>query len=148
MTPIRYDSEYNRDTIMDAKKIKEMRRRLSIAQDDLVRSLNRNRRAAEEIKIEKTEDEGDLATISHDRDLHYNLHESEHSRLRFIQEAIKAIDAGRYGDCVHCGEEINAKRLDAVPWATMCIRCQEEAETRQISSRLVVAGSETDEPEP
>jgi len=60
---------------MDAKKIKDTRQRLSREYDNLIKSVNRNRIAAQEIKVENTEDEGDLATISHDKDLLYNLHE-------------------------------------------------------------------------
>jgi DnaK suppressor protein len=35
---------------------------------------------------------------------------------------------GSYGTCLHCEEEISPKRLDAVPWAAYCIRCQEIAD--------------------
>src|SRR5438128_11722914 len=57
------------DRRMDAKKIKDTRQRLSKEYDNPIRSINRNRIAAQEIKVENTEDEGDLATISHDKDL-------------------------------------------------------------------------------
>src|SRR5213594_2142069 len=135
------------DRRMDAKKIKDSRQRLSREYDNLIKSINRNRIAAQEIKVENTEDEGDLATISHDRDLLYNLHEVGFARLRFIQEALKAIDCGQYGECVGCGEDINEKRLEAVPWATMCVRCQEETEAEHISSRMVLARPEAEETE-
>jgi DnaK suppressor protein len=132
---------------MDAKKTKDARRRLSSEYENLIKSINRSRRAADEIKVENTEDEGDLATISHNRDLHYNLNECDFVRLRFIQKAIKALDRGQYGECERCGEGINEKRLQAVPWATTCIRCQEEAEAENISSRMVLAGLGTEETE-
>ena len=127
---------------MDAKKMKDSRQRLSMEYEKLIKSINRNRVAAEEIKMENTEDEGDLATISHDKELLYNLHEDAFARLRFIQEAIKALDRGQYGECVRCGKDISEKRLLAVPWATLCIRCQEETEAEHISSRMVLAGLE------
>src|SRR6266566_5187159 len=127
---------------MDAKKIKDTRRRLSSEYENLIKSINRSRLAAEEIQLENTEDEGDLAAISHDRDLLYNLHEGGFERLRFVQRAIKALDRGQYGECVRCGEDISEKRLEAVPWATMCIRCQEETEAEHTSSRMVLAGLE------
>jgi RNA polymerase-binding transcription factor len=132
---------------MDLKKIKNARRRLSSQYENLIKSINRSRLAAKEIKLENTEDEGDLATISHERELLYNLHESDFARLRFIQEAMKAIDRGQYGECVRCGEEINERRLEAVPWTTMCIRCQEETEAEHISSRMVPAGQEAEDTE-
>src|SRR3989441_9486979 len=130
------------DRRMDAKKIKDTRQRLSSEYVNLIKSINRNRIAAQEIKVENTEDEGDLATISHDKDLLYNLHEGGFARLRFIQEAMKALDRGQYGECVRCGNDINEKRLLAVPWATRCRRCQEETEMEHTSSRLVLAGLE------
>ena len=133
---------------MDAKKIKDTRQRLSSEYDNLIKSINRNRIAAQEIKVENTEDEGDLATISHQRELLSSLHESDFVRLRSIQQAIKAIDRGQYGECVRCGEDINEKRLVAVPWTTQCIRCQEEVEKDDLSSRLVQAGLEGEETEP
>ena len=132
---------------MDSKKIKETRRRLAREYDDLIKSINRSRLAAEEIKIEKTEDEGDLAMISHETALIYNLHEGGFARLRSIQEAMKAIDRGRYGECVRCGNDINQKRLMAIPWATLCIRCQEETEAEQTSSRMVPAGLDAEDTE-
>jgi DnaK suppressor protein len=133
------------DRRMDAKKLKETRQRLSTEYEKLIKSINRSRLAAEEIQLENTEDEGDLATISHDRDLLYNLHEGGFARLRFIQDAIKAIDRGQYGECTHCGNDINEKRLDAVPWATMCISCQEAVEMEQTSSRMVPVGQDSED---
>jgi len=127
---------------MDAKKIEATRRRLSSEYENLIKSINRNRLTAEQITLENTEDECDLATISHDRELLYHLHESDFQRLRFIQEAMKALDRGQYGDCVRCGNDINEKRLMAVPWATLCILCQEETEKDRNSSDLVTAGPE------
>src|SRR5687768_11866488 len=119
---------------MDQKKLKEIRARLSRERDELSKSINRRRTAAEGITIESTEDEGDLASISHDRELLYNLHESDYTRLRFIEVALKSMARGQYGECVRCGEDINEKRLDAVPWAIMCIKCQEDAEAETTTS--------------
>jgi len=132
---------------MNAKKIEDIRRRLSSHYESLIKSINRSRLAVKEIKIENTEDEGDLAAISHERELLYNLHESDFARLRFIQEAMKAMDRGQCGECVRCGEDINEKRLEAVPWATMCIRCQEETDAEHTSSRVALAGLEAEQTE-
>ena len=125
---------------MDEKQIRETRQRLVAKSQELIQSINRNRLAADQISLEKTEDEGDLATINHNKDILYHLHESDFQRLRFIEQALKALDRGQYGDCVRCGEDIDEKRLIAVPWATLCIRCQEEAEKEQTLSDLVSAG--------
>jgi DnaK suppressor protein len=139
--------EQPKDKRMDAKKLKDIRRRLSSEHDNLLKSINRSRLAAEELKIENTEDETDLATISHDRGLLYNLHEGGFVRLRFIQEALKALDRGQYGECVRCEKDIPEKRLEAVPWATMCVRCQEEIEAEHTSARIALAGQDAEEAE-
>jgi len=128
---------------MDAKKIKEFRRRLTEEQDQLINSMSRSRSAADEIVgLQKTEDEGDLATISQEKEILSCLHESDFTRLRFIQKALNALDRGDYGECTSCGEDIGEKRLTAVPWALTCIRCQEATEAERLS-RTAPAGTRT-----
>ena len=130
---------------MNLKNIANSRQRLSTEYQNLLEAINRTRLATKDLAIENTEDEYDLATISQNRELLYDLYESDLQRLRSIQEALKTIDTGQYGECVHCGEDIKEKRLIAVPWTKFCIRCQEATETEHISSHLVLAGM--DEPE-
>ena len=95
---------------MDAKRLKVARRRLSNEYEDLTKSMKRGRLAADEIKVENTEDEGDLAIISHARELFYNLQEGDFARLRSIEEAMEALDRGQYGECIRCDDDINERR--------------------------------------
>jgi len=113
---------------MDKRQLQRLKKTLTAEHEGLVRTMTRNRAAEAEILIEKTEDEGDLALISHNKELLYNLHESDFRRLKAIEDALKRMDREEYGVCTECGEDINEKRLVAVPWATMCIACQEEEE--------------------
>src|SRR4030095_9290197 len=136
---------------VDEKKVQKFKQRLTEEYQKLIRSINRNRLAEEEITLENTEDEGDLATISHNKELLYHTHESDCQRVKLMQEAWKRMDRGKYGECLRCGEDINEKRLMAVPWATLCIQCQEEAEREGTTHRPVMAGmlkSEDAEEEP
>jgi DnaK suppressor protein len=132
------------DSRMDATKITKARQRLTAEHTSLRKTLERSQQAADEIKLEKTEDEGDLASISHDRDVLYSLHEGGFARLQLIKKAIEAIDTGQYGECTRCEGPINDKRLEAVPWAAMCIACQEEAEAAQASPGMSMIGLETE----
>ena len=50
--------------------------------------------------------------------------------LQQIDAALRRINDGSYGECLGCGEFIAAKRLQANPIATLCLKCAEEAETR------------------
>ena len=45
-----------------------------------------------------------------------------------IRAAIMRLDRGTYGLCTGCGAEIAPSRLEAIPWAAMCIPCQQEME--------------------
>jgi RNA polymerase-binding transcription factor DksA len=110
----------------------------------LRKSLERSQHAADEIKLEKTEDEGDLASISHDRDVLYSLHEGGFARLQLIQKAIEAIENGHYGECIRCEGVINEKRLEAIPWASMCIACQEQTEVADASLAMSLNGLEAE----
>ena len=48
--------------------------------------------------------------------------------LKDVEAALRRIEEGTYGICLHCQGDIGRKRLEAVPWASFCIRCQEAAD--------------------
>jgi DnaK suppressor protein len=64
--------------------------------------------------------------------------ERNSNRLREVQDALCRIDAGTFGVCVGCEEDINPKRLGAVPWAPRCIVCQEAADREQKTPRYEI----------
>jgi DnaK suppressor protein len=56
--------------------------------------------------------------------------------LRTVEEALDRIKNGTFGLCLRCDAEIPEKRLNAVPWAPHCIRCQEELDCRRAAGEL------------
>lgn len=56
------------------------------------------------------------------------LAEVESRELGHIENALVSMREGTYGNCGHCGESIPLARLQALPYATLCIRCQRESE--------------------
>jgi DnaK suppressor protein len=72
----------------------------------------------------------DTATETYDRELDYTLEENSEHVLADINAALERIEAGTYGICAKCGKQIAEERLDARPWATLCIDCQRERERR------------------
>jgi DnaK suppressor protein len=52
----------------------------------------------------------------------------ESAMRRSIELALRRITDWSFGACVHCGEEVKRRRLEAVPWTPFCIRCQEAAD--------------------
>jgi RNA polymerase-binding protein DksA len=72
----------------------------------------------------------DLASPTLDREIDYTLEENSEQVLQQIDRALARIDAGTYGTCEVCDREIPEERLEARPWATLCIDHQREAERR------------------
>jgi DnaK suppressor protein len=78
-----------------------------------------------------TEDETNLSThlmdnaaLTHEQELDDTLEENSSNVLAEIDAALERIDAGAYGTCASCGDQIPPERLEAVPWANLCIDCK------------------------
>lgn len=70
----------------------------------------------------------DAASDTFERTKDYALDENYREIIERIDEALRKIESGTYGVCDRCGESINPERLKAIPYATMCIGCQEVIE--------------------
>jgi DnaK suppressor protein len=75
--------------------------------------------------------EEDQAQMSHDEFISLRLNSLDYAQLRLIQEALDRIEAGDYGICLSCEEQIPVKRLQALPWAKYCVDCQQSLSTMQ-----------------
>lgn len=64
---------------------------------------------------------GDQASNMSERELDEGLEEDGREVLAQIEAALKRIDDGTYGKCERCGRDIGEERLEARPWATLCI---------------------------
>ncbi|MFN7998742.1 MAG: TraR/DksA C4-type zinc finger protein [Bryobacteraceae bacterium] len=96
--------------------------------------LSRGLRNRDEIAIEKTPDALDEVQLAGERELAIRNLDREAALLRNVRAALFRIADGSYGTCMHCEEEIKLKRLDAVPWAAFCIRCQEAADRNEFAA--------------
>lgn len=70
-------------------------------------------------------DLADRALKTMNRDLLNSVTTSERDMLRRIEDALKRVDEGRFGSCTNCGNPVQPKRLEAIPWARHCVDCQE-----------------------
>jgi RNA polymerase-binding transcription factor len=70
----------------------------------------------------------DTATETVDREIDYTLEASDGRLLAAIDGALARIEDGTYGTCVNCGAQIAPERLEAMPWATLCIDCKRKEE--------------------
>ena len=71
---------------------------------------------------------GDMATATFDREMDYTLEDNSGAVLAAIDAALARIETGTYGICERCGKPIAPERLEARPWAALCIDCQRTAE--------------------
>ena len=111
---------------MDKKKADIFKKRLLTKKDELLRLVSKSEQDGREADEEATQDIADKAANSYTKE--FLFHQSDENRrvLQLISEALDRMKAGTYGECVQCGEEVQQKRLEAVPWARHCIECQEK----------------------
>ncbi|MBY0470205.1 TraR/DksA family transcriptional regulator [bacterium] len=73
-------------------------------------------------------DDVDMTSVELETGMRIRLRNREALLGKKIQEALRKIQDGTFGECETCGEEIELKRLEARPITTMCVSCKEEAE--------------------
>jgi len=81
-----------------------------------------------DIVIQQAPDSLDQTQFAAERDLTVSLLNRESELSRRVKAAIRRTKDGSYGDCLSCEEPISLKRLEAVPWAELCLDCQERAD--------------------
>ncbi|HEY7212792.1 MAG TPA: TraR/DksA family transcriptional regulator [Bryobacteraceae bacterium] len=112
---------------MTKNELNKFKKILETKQDEL-EQIVRNRDA---IAIEQSADALDQVQHASERELAIRNLDRESNLLRHVRSALRRIEDGSFGTCLHCDEEISPKRLAAVPWAPYCIQCQEEADRLQ-----------------
>ena len=113
---------------MDKKKVESYKKRLLAKQEELRRLVAKSEQDGREADEEITQDLADRAANSYTKE--FLFHQSDDNRriLQLVQEALERVHNGSYGLCVACQEDVQQKRLEAVPWARHCIECQEKQE--------------------
>src|SRR5215467_142062 len=89
----------------------------------LLQDMERPLRNRDEIAVENAADNIDVIQRAADRELAIQQIESGFNRLQSIRLALQRINDGSYGTCMRCDGVIGNKRLDAVPWASHCVKC-------------------------
>jgi len=124
---------------MPKQKTKIFKKELLEIKEDLVGKVRNIEKDA--MKNSPKEASGDLsgyglhmadsATDSYDREFFMNIATGEQKIIYEIDEALKRIEVGEYGSCINCEKAITQKRLKAIPYAKLCIKCQKEKEGKK-----------------
>lgn len=113
---------------MDKKKIEAYKKRLLLKQEEILRLVNKANHDGREADEQTAQDIADKAASSYTKEFLFHQSDDQRRILQLVEEALGRIKNSNYGQCVACGQEVQAKRLEAVPWARHCIECQEKQE--------------------
>src|SRR5580693_2285897 len=113
---------------MDKKRLEYYKKKLTTRRDELLKTIARTEEEGRTADDDPTVDLADKAANSYTKEFLFGMTNTDRTILNLIDEALKRIKASTYGSCMTCQEEMQQKRLEAVPWAKNCISCQEKIE--------------------
>ena len=117
---------------MQTKQLDRFRIKLEARRKELQQAVSRGNfegRAVDHL----APDPADRASHSYQKEHLFKESQNARRMLRLTELALKRVQEGVFGYCALCAEEINAKRLQAVPWTQYCLTCQEELERSKLS---------------
>jgi DnaK suppressor protein len=88
---------------------------------------------------EDTLDVADQAVFSYQKEMLFSQSSEGHTQLTQVRLALERLNEGTFGECLHCGNPIGEKRLEALPWTPYCIECQEKIELGEIEDMVRAA---------
>jgi RNA polymerase-binding protein DksA len=117
------DTDEFREALLDERR--RVEHALATLRDEHQGSLDDE---VEEIAATSDSHLAETATATLGREIDYTLGDNAEQVISAIDSALARIETGTYGTCVSCGKEIPYERLEANPWASLCIDCKRKAE--------------------
>jgi DnaK suppressor protein len=114
--------------LMDKKRLEYYKKKLATRREELARGILRTEQEGREADEDPTVDLADKAANSYTKEFLFGQTHNERSLLQLVDDALGRIKEGTFGECISCHEELQQKRLEAVPWTRYCITCQEKKE--------------------
>lgn len=118
---------------MEKEFIEKMKEALFECKDEIIKHLMINNEDFRQIvETMETKDVIDIASDDVDRKMLEAVGSKELNRLKLIDSALGRIEQGKYGLCMKCSARIPQERLEAIPYALLCITCkgQDEKQNR------------------
>ena len=117
---------------MRAKEKKHFRQKLLEKRTELISVVQKTENYGRQVNTEaEGMDLADKASSSYTKEFMFSKSDGDRQLLQEVVDALRRLDEGEFGDCMNCGEEVNRKRLEAVPWSPFCLNCQEKAEAER-----------------
>lgn len=117
---------------MNKKTMKDYKQRLLDAKREIITKLMQDDNDYDHLKEEDIGDMVDVAYKNYEKDLLFGMSQAEKTILEMIDAALDRIEQNEYGKCIRCGNEIETKRLDIMPYAPKCINCKTHEEKHGI----------------
>jgi DnaK suppressor protein len=114
---------------MTKATLEKLKKKLTAERDALLTKLQETDLQMDDAE---TPDPVDLAVRNYSKNVAITVTENESRQLQMVNEALERIDNKEYGLCLHCEDKIVQKRLEAIPWARYCLKCQELVEQGMI----------------
>lgn len=108
--------------------MKTYRDKLIQKKEEILVAYNKNKNYGKEADEEGAQDIADKAASSYTKEFLFSLSNNERDVLQLVEEALVRVGSENFGVCVVCEDEMDRKRLEAVPWAKRCLSCQEKQE--------------------
>ena len=126
-----------------ASRYDELRKMLEDRRRELLNSVHDKIRdaRAEGSKERDVLDQGESSEVDIQEDIEFALIQMKSETLNKINEALRRLDEGTYGNCFECGEEIAHARLRALPFAVRCKDCEEARENAEQRERMMARKS-------
>jgi DnaK suppressor protein len=113
---------------MNLQHFEQVKERLLRMRAELLRGVSESYATCRELGQDGVPDIGDMSANAYNRDVLFNLSETQRQQIRDIDAALERIDSGDYGTCMNCGETIDQRRLEVRPFSRYCIECKTDIE--------------------
>ena len=115
-------------TTMDKKRLDYYKKKLQTRRDELLKAIARTEQEGREADEDPTVDLADKAANSYTKEFLFGQTHNDRGLLALVEAALARIKDEEFGECGACHQELQQKRLEAVPWTRYCITCQEKQE--------------------
>jgi len=113
---------------MEQLDLEAARRMLLKMRDEVLKEVQQANQASLELGQDGVPDIGDLSANTYSRDVLLNLSENQRQKIRDIDAALERVEAGEYGVCMRCEEEISPRRMEVRPFSRYCVECKSDVE--------------------
>ena len=124
--------------LMDKNLLLQFKRGLQEQQRELSQAIERAEKEIRDFAGPVPLDAIDLSCFTASKESLFMSASQNRSRLQMILHALERINDGSFGICLDCGGAIRLKRLQALPWASHCIECQEQAEVAPLAGNAAL----------